>query len=152
MGYSVIASVILYPWLGSVCDRLGAWQVLLWSALLYILLWGTFSSAVSTHLSAFIFIIPVIPFLRTSRDTLMSQLTALDERSKGMGWGVFIGTLGYSVGAFFASAMLGWLDAKDMEIQMQYLYTFRASLVFLLLASVVAWWLNKNTTKEATVW
>ena len=152
MGYSVIASVILYPWLGSICDRLGAWQVLLWSALLYILLWGTFSSAVSTHLSAFIFIIPVIPFLRTSRDTLMSQLTALDERSKGMGWGVFVGTLGYSVGAFFASAMLGWLDAKDMEIQMQYLYTFRASLVFLLLASVVAWWLNKNTTKEATVW
>ena len=69
-----------------------------------------------------------------------------------MGWGVFVGTLGYSVGAFFASAMLGWLDTKDMEIQMQYLYTFRASLVFLLLASVVAWWLNKNTTKEATVW
>ena len=152
MGYSVIASVILYPWLGSICDRIGAWQVLLWSALLYILLWGTFSSAVSTHLSAFIFIIPVIPFLRTSRDTLMSQLTALDERSKGMGWGVFIGTLGYSVGAFFASAMMGWLDTKDMEIQMQYLYTFRASLVFLLLASAVAWWLNKNTSKEDNAW
>lgn len=157
--WALAAGSLLVLFVGRWCDSLGAERVFLWSAWGYLALWGTFSLAVLPFVSVLIYIIPVWPFLFASADALMARHTELDERNRAMGLSHAMILIGMFVGSLLAAALLAALEGSGMSEQAQYLWSFRPTVLLLVVSVVLAAWLRRRLSidpddhpMEAELW
>ena len=146
--WAILALIILYVIIGKVCDRHGAERVLLASAIAYGLLWSFFSLGLSPWMSVAIYLIPIVPLLLVSNDSLLSRFTTKKERNRGLGMASAATYIGQAIGIALVVSLMAWFESSNRNDVEVYHLAYQSNIPLFALAVAVTAWLSTRIRKE----
>jgi MFS family permease len=146
--WAILALIILYVIIGKVCDRHGAERVLLASAIAYGLLWSFFSLGLSPWMSVAIYLIPIVPLLLVSNDSLLSRFTTKKERNRGLGMASAATYIGQAIGIALVVSLMAWFESSNRSNIEVYHLAYQSNIPLFALAVAVTAWLSIRIRKE----
>lgn len=146
--WAILALIILYVVIGKVCDRHGAERVLLASAIAYGLLWSFFSLGLSPWMSVAIYLIPIVPLLLVSNDSLLSRFTTKKERNRGLGMASAATYIGQAIGIALVVSLMAWFESSNRNDVEVYHLAYQSNIPLFALAVAVTAWLSTRIRKE----
>jgi len=146
--WAILALIILYVVIGKICDRHGAERVLLASAIAYGLLWSFFSLGLSPWMSVAIYLVPIVPLLLVSNDSLLSRFTTKEERNRGLGMAGAATYIGQAIGIALIVGLMSWFESSNRSDLDVYHLAYQSNIPLFALAVVVTAWLSIRIGKE----
>lgn len=146
--WAILALIVLYVIVGKICDRHGAERVLLASAIAYGLLWSFFSLGLSPWMSVAIYLIPIVPLLLVSNDSLLSRFTTKEERNRGLGMAGAATYIGQAIGIALIVGLMSWFESSNRSTIDVYHLAYQSNIPLFALAVAVTAWLSIRIGKE----
>ncbi len=146
--WAILALIVLYVIIGKICDRHGAERVLLASAIAYGLLWSFFSLGLSPWMSVAIYLIPIVPLLLVSNDSLLSRFTTKEERNRGLGMAGAATYIGQAIGIALIVGLMSWFESSNRSTLDVYHLAYQSNIPLFALAVAVTAWLSIRIGKE----
>ena len=146
--WAILALIVLYVVIGKICDRHGAERVLLASAIAYGLLWSFFSLGLSPWMSVAIYLIPIVPLLLVSNDSLLSRFTTKKERNRGLGMAGAATNVGQAIGIALIVGLMSWFESSNRSDLDVYHLAYQSTIPLFALAVAVTAWLSIRIGKE----